>query len=34
MLTGTKVAGHLLKCGPKSWRIKEHTDLRKEEIAS
>jgi DNA replication protein DnaC len=26
--------GHVLKCGPKSWRIKEHTDLRKEEIAS
>ncbi len=26
--------GHMLKCGPKSWRIKEHTDLRKEEIAS
>ena len=26
--------GHVLKCGPKSWRIKEHPDLRKEEIAS
>jgi DNA replication protein DnaC len=26
--------GHVLKCGPKSWRMKEHTDLRKEENQS
>jgi DNA replication protein DnaC len=26
--------GHVLKCGPKSWRMKEHTDLRKEENPS
>jgi len=26
--------GHVLKCGPRSWRLKEHTDLRKEETAS
>jgi DNA replication protein DnaC len=26
--------GHVLKCGPRSWRMKEHTDLRKEENQS
>jgi DNA replication protein DnaC len=26
--------GHVLKCGPKSWRIKEHAGLRKEENQS
>jgi DNA replication protein DnaC len=26
--------GHVLKCGPKSWRIKERADLRSEENAS
>jgi DNA replication protein DnaC len=26
--------GHVLKCGPKSWRMKEHTDLHKEDTAS
>ena len=24
---------HLLKCGPRSWRMKQHTDLRDEETA-
>ncbi len=24
---------HVLKCGPKSWRTKVHTDLRQEEVA-
>jgi len=23
--------GHVLKCGPKSWRLKDHGDLRKED---
>jgi DNA replication protein DnaC len=26
--------GHVLKCGPKSWRMKEHAGLRKEENQS
>jgi len=26
--------GHVLRCGPKSWRMKEHADLRKEESQS
>jgi DNA replication protein DnaC len=26
--------GHVLRCGPRSWRMKEHTDLRKEENPS
>ena len=26
--------GHLLKCGPRSWRIKEHGALHKEENQS
>ncbi len=26
--------GHVLKCGPKSWRMKEHTDLRMEATPS
>jgi DNA replication protein DnaC len=26
--------GHVLTCGPKSWRMKEHTDLHKEETPS
>jgi DNA replication protein DnaC len=26
--------GHVLKCGPKSWRMKEHAGLRKEEDQS
>ena len=24
---------HVLKCGPRSWRTKVHTDLRTEEVA-
>src|SRR2546421_738400 len=24
---------HLLTCGPKSWRMKEHADLRQQEVA-
>lgn len=23
--------GHTLKCGPRSWRIKDHTSLRKDD---
>ena len=26
--------GHVLKCGPKSWRMKEHSGLRTEENQS
>ena len=26
--------GHVLKCGPRSWRMKDHADLRKEENPS
>ena len=25
---------HVLKCGPRSWRTKVHTDLRPEEVAT
>jgi DNA replication protein DnaC len=25
--------GHVLKCGPRSWRMKQHTDLRGKELA-
>ena len=23
--------GHVLKCGPRSWRMKDHADLRRED---